>query len=110
MGGIHVRLDLEDESAEAGSEGIDCLSRRGVAGAWRRSEGDEGGEELVDALLVPRRPEEGGRQFPAQDTAVVEGVAGVLEQFDVLGELALELLRIGNAAGRRLGQIRDDVP
>src|SRR5207253_304647 len=85
----------EDETGEGGLGGLDLRAVHALARAGRRSDADEGGQELVDPDLRHGRAEEGGRQFASEDLVAVEGIAGVLEQLDLLARFFREI------AGRR---------
>src|SRR3989442_1492716 len=83
VSGVHVRLDLEDESGEARLHGID---RRAVDASPRAgcgSQAHERVEELVHADFGHRRPEERRRQLAAQHLGVIEGVARRLQELDL---------------------------
>ena len=99
--GVHVRLDLEDEPAEALVGRIDRPAARAVAWRGRRGKLHERGEELVHADLRPRRAEEGRGLLAAQDAGVVERIPGVRHELDLVRHVRAQL-------GVHGGQLRHD--
>ncbi len=87
MGGVHVRLDLEDEARELRIGRLDRRTVHAQSGSGRRRQPDEGVEELVHTDLGHRRSEEGRRQLASEHLGPVERIARRLQELDLLAHL-----------------------
>src|SRR5690606_4373583 len=83
--GIHVRLDLEDESRERGLERIDA-TRLGVARQRRRRVLDERVEQLLDAYVVDRGTAEDRRLLAREIARPIERAARAADQLDLFDD------------------------
>src|SRR5207342_1667582 len=85
MIGIHIGLDLEDESGHRVFMGIHD-ARIGSLGAWRRSERRERIEKILHAKVLQRRAEEHRREMAFAERLEIKRVASVFDQRQLVAD------------------------
>ena len=86
MGGVHIRLDLEDEAGELLFMGID-LAGEGLPGTRRRGQFYEGIEHFTDAEVVDGAAEEDRGLIPLQIFFQFKGVGRPRQKLEIPPQL-----------------------
>ena len=90
---VHVRLDLEHETAEVIARGRHGLAREAIrVGTRSRGEAQELLEERLDAKVGEGRAKERGRQLAAGDGIEIKLVTGAVKKLNVIHQSAVVLL------------------